>query len=135
MGVSRFSGEPGGDHGERDDHEQDARIGQQLPDRPLGLRTRLTGAHEESQQRPRGEPSEMGVVVDHPSSEGDVENDPEKEIMAIRFSDTELFLNPISWAEVQKVLKKDGVNSQLLAPTRVSKIVFETLYRMGTQPG
>lgn len=53
------------------------------------------------------------------------------EIMAIRFSDTELFKNPISFQELQYVLKQD--NLLLVSPNKINKDVFIKLYNLGNR--
>jgi predicted transcriptional regulator/predicted nucleic acid-binding protein/GNAT superfamily N-acetyltransferase len=44
----------------------------------------------------------------------------ENEIMALRFSDTELFPNPVSLTELREILKQEGIKTQLQSPTPVS---------------
>ncbi|MFZ2444801.1 MAG: GNAT family N-acetyltransferase [Syntrophobacteraceae bacterium] len=59
---------------------------------------------------------------------------PHGDIMAFRFSGTELFPNPISWERFQKILQEEqGRGSQIQSPVRVSSRVFERLYKCGTQ--
>ena len=55
------------------------------------------------------------------------------DVMAIRFSDTELFKNPIPWGELQEVLKKDGCNSLIQSPVHIPKHTFANLYAKGAQ--
>ena len=60
------------------------------------------------------------------------ENDLEKEIMAFRFSKTELFRQPVPWKQLQDVLLKyGGKNSQLQSPTSVSESCFLEFYHLG----
>jgi predicted nucleic acid-binding protein len=59
--------------------------------------------------------------------------DLEKEIMALRFGDTELFENPIEWNSLQEILRRFGCKSQLQSPVQVSPKLFEELYRRGMQ--
>lgn len=53
-------------------------------------------------------------------------------IMAIQFSHTELFSRPVSWQELQQILRHDGSPSQIQSPHRISSKTFLTLYRAGT---
>ena len=57
----------------------------------------------------------------------------ENEIMALRFSDTELFRAPIEWHELQQILRTHGCKSQLQSPVRISPELFAKLYTLGTQ--
>lgn len=56
-----------------------------------------------------------------------------QEIMALRFSDTELFTSPIKWADVQSILKRADCPSQLMSPYRIPNNVFAELYALGTR--
>ncbi|AFZ04540.1 GNAT family N-acetyltransferase [Calothrix sp. PCC 6303] len=49
-------------------------------------------------------------------------------IMAIRFSNTELFNNPVSYQELQQVLNKD--NLLLVSPNKINKESFIRLYNL-----
>ncbi|NEO81702.1 MAG: GNAT family N-acetyltransferase [Moorea sp. SIO4G3] len=57
-------------------------------------------------------------------------NDPNKKLMALRFSDTELFKNPIDLPEIQEIL---GKRLTLQSPLRIDKEQFTMIYREGTQ--
>ncbi|WP_293108686.1 GNAT family N-acetyltransferase [Moorena sp. SIOASIH] len=57
-------------------------------------------------------------------------NDPDKNMMALRFSDTELFKNPIDLAEIKEIL---GKRLTLQSPLRISQEQFTIIYREGTQ--
>jgi len=57
-------------------------------------------------------------------------NDPNKKLMALRFSDTEIFKNPIDLAEIQEIL---GKRLTLQSPLRIDKEQFTMIYREGTQ--
>ncbi|NEO49796.1 MAG: N-acetyltransferase, partial [Moorea sp. SIO4A3] len=57
-------------------------------------------------------------------------NDPNKNLMALRFSDTELFKNPIDLAEIKEIL---GKRLTLQSPLRIDKEQFTMIYREGTQ--
>jgi GNAT superfamily N-acetyltransferase len=59
--------------------------------------------------------------------------DLDREIMALRFSDTELFKNPIEWNELQSILRSGGCNTQIQSSVRVSAELFAQLYRRATQ--
>ena len=52
------------------------------------------------------------------TADKDIDND----IMAIRFSNTELLTNPISWEALQFVLAGSGCKSQIQSPTAISKM-------------
>ncbi len=52
-------------------------------------------------------------------------------IMAIRFSDTELFNNPVSYQELQQVLNKN--NLLLVSPNEINKESFIRLYNLGNR--
>ncbi|NEO23877.1 GNAT family N-acetyltransferase [Moorena sp. SIO4A5] len=57
-------------------------------------------------------------------------NDPNKKLMALRFSDTELFKNPIDLAEIQEIL---GKRLTLQSPLRIYQEQFTIIYRECTQ--
>ena len=60
--------------------------------------------------------------------------DVEKEIMAVRFSDTEPLANPITWGEATRILaEEEGTDRQLrpLSPVRISHSSFLRLYELG----
>jgi hypothetical protein len=59
------------------------------------------------------------------------EYDLNKEIMALRFSDTELFADPIEAGEMQRVLAKYGQRAMLISPVRTSAKAFGELYKLG----
>jgi len=66
------------------------------------------------------------------------DNNPENEIMAFRFSGTEVFSSPVHWQDIQETLKTtEGRGSQLQSPLRISKACFAHLYNQGAgmQPG
>lgn len=53
-------------------------------------------------------------------------------IMALRFSDTELFDSPVSWAKLQKILQRDkGCRSPLRSPVPISPSCFLHIYQRG----
>lgn len=57
----------------------------------------------------------------------------DNQIMALRFSDTELFTNPIEWNELQQVLRSFGCKTQIQFPVAVSPELFADLYRRATK--
>jgi len=62
----------------------------------------------------------------------DVANgDPDREIMVIRFSQTELFTSPIAFADAQLILQRSGKGNYFQSPLRISEEVFVQLYRDG----
>ena len=54
-------------------------------------------------------------------------------VMAIKFSDTELFDNPVPWDSVQNILRSHDCMSQLIQPTRIPDAAFEEIYRIATK--
>lgn len=56
-----------------------------------------------------------------------------QDIMALRFSDTELFTSPVKWSDVQSILKRADCPSQLMSPHRIPNNVFAELYSLGTK--
>jgi predicted nucleic acid-binding protein/GNAT superfamily N-acetyltransferase len=54
-------------------------------------------------------------------------------IMALRFSDTELFKAPISRKQALSILKNDGIKTQFQSPIYVPAQVFERLYTIGSK--
>lgn len=63
---------------------------------------------------------------------GTARGDPNGEIMAIRFSGTELFPRPISWKALQSCLETHGKRSQIQSPTKISAAAFRDIYALGT---
>ncbi|NER86726.1 MAG: GNAT family N-acetyltransferase [Moorea sp. SIO3A2] len=57
-------------------------------------------------------------------------NDPNKKLMALRFSNTELFKNPINLAEIKEIL---GKRVTVQSPLRIDQEQFTMIYREGTQ--
>jgi hypothetical protein len=57
--------------------------------------------------------------------------DLDKEIMAIRFSDTELFAAPIEERKMQEVLATYGQRAMLMSAVRISAKAFGELYELG----
>jgi predicted nucleic acid-binding protein/predicted GNAT family acetyltransferase/predicted transcriptional regulator len=56
--------------------------------------------------------------------------DVDKEIMAISFSDTEIFNSPISLSRIQKELKN---KSTFQSPLKVTNTIFEEIYKLGNE--
>ena len=60
--------------------------------------------------------------------------DVDQEIMAFRFSGTELFNNPIHRDKLQEIwMREKGQKFNILSPVRISNNTFLHLYKMGTQ--
>jgi GNAT superfamily N-acetyltransferase len=60
--------------------------------------------------------------------------DQTKEVMAFRFSKTELFRRPLGWTELQTVLKRaSGKRSPLVSPIEISESTFVEIYRHGVR--
>ena len=57
--------------------------------------------------------------------------DIDKEIMALIFSDTELFERPIYLPELRKILQGHRRKTQLQSPTAISVEIFDALYSAG----
>jgi hypothetical protein len=57
--------------------------------------------------------------------------DLERNLMALQFSDTELFHNPISWDDTRTILQRFGIRSTFQSPTEITEDVFIELYRRG----
>lgn len=62
-------------------------------------------------------------------AKGDINQD----IMALRFSDTELFTSPVKWKKLQEILKGYNCSSQIMSPVRIPTQIFAELYALGTQ--
>ena len=58
-------------------------------------------------------------------------DDIDANLMAVRYSDTQLLANPIRWDTFQAVLKEAGVRTQLQSPQLLPPQVFAKLYRKG----
>ena len=52
-------------------------------------------------------------------------------LMAVRYSDTQLLANPILWDTFQAVLQEAGVRTQLQSPQLIPPQVFAKLYGLG----
>jgi len=57
--------------------------------------------------------------------------DPNREIMAIRFADTELFQHRIGQKQLRRILRDHGVTSNLPSPVEIPEAAFEAVYRAG----
>ncbi|MCR9211389.1 MAG: GNAT family N-acetyltransferase [bacterium] len=53
------------------------------------------------------------------------------ELMALEFSDTELFRKTISWESAQSILQAHDIRSTFLSPTVITEDAFVELYRIG----
>lgn len=56
---------------------------------------------------------------------------PQAEIMALRFSGTELFRHPLSWEDLQTCLARHGKRSQIQSPTKIGAAAFRDIYAQG----
>jgi len=61
-------------------------------------------------------------------SAGGLDND----VMAVEFSDTELFKQPISWRDIQSTLHRHGMNSTFPSPVAIKEEIFLDFYKQGT---
>lgn len=59
------------------------------------------------------------------------DEDTEKEVMVLRFKNTEVFKKPISYDSVCDVFNKHNIGMQLLSPTKVSTDFFNEMYSLG----
>lgn len=58
----------------------------------------------------------------------------DEDIRALKFSHTELFRQPISYQEAQRILKKNGMKENTFAsPVQVSREVFFAIYEIGKE--
>ncbi len=55
----------------------------------------------------------------------------EGEVMAVQFTDTELFERPVDWTTIQSILHRYGKHSTFPSPVRIDEEVFVDLYRSG----
>lgn len=55
----------------------------------------------------------------------------DQNIMAIRFTDTELFRTPISWGKLTEMLKTHDITTQIQSPTIIPPEAFRDLYLAG----
>ena len=53
------------------------------------------------------------------------------QLMALEFSDTELFRSPITWDSAQSILRGFDIRSTFQSPTEISEDAFLALYRQG----
>ena len=58
-------------------------------------------------------------------------DDIDTNLMAVRYSDTQLLANPIRWDTFQAVLQEAGVRTQLQSPQLIPPQAFAKLYRQG----
>ncbi|MBN73819.1 MAG: hypothetical protein CME32_31570 [Gimesia sp.] len=56
---------------------------------------------------------------------------PTGNLMAIHFADTELFPNPIKYADFQSILQRFSIHTTLQSPTKISEKAFLEIYRLG----
>ena len=59
------------------------------------------------------------------------DRDPSNEIMALRFSHTFLFSNPVAWSDVSRFLENADVKPSLPSPMKIPADVFRHIYRLG----
>lgn len=58
-------------------------------------------------------------------------DDVEKEVMVLRFKNTEVFKKPISYDAVRDIFKRNETGVQLLSPTKISTDIFNEIYSLG----
>lgn len=68
-------------------------------------------------------------VYEWPEVLATAKGDPNRDIMAIRFHDTEL-LRPIAWEDFQTVLRAHGIKTNLESPVTIPPEVFAALYAL-----
>ena len=59
------------------------------------------------------------------------DKDIEKEVMVLRFKNTEVFKKPIDYDTLCKILQKNDIGVQLLSPTKVNADIFNEIYSHG----
>lgn len=62
-------------------------------------------------------------------------NDTDNEVMCVRFSNTELFSDPIPWTHLSSLLRDFGYAGNLQSPRRISREAFANIYRLANQKG
>jgi hypothetical protein len=63
-----------------------------------------------------------------------VDGDQNRNLMAIRFDDTERLLRSLMWKEFQPVLRRHGIKSNIQSPVGISEEVFVELYAGSNRP-
>ena len=58
--------------------------------------------------------------------------DPQGAVMALKFDDTERFLNPLRWDDFQAIIRPMGVNTNLQSPIEIPETAFVEIYERGT---
>ena len=61
-------------------------------------------------------------------AKGNIDTD----IMAIRYSETQLLTDPVAWGAFQPILRKVGIKTQLQSPQQIPPQVFGKLYTQGS---
>jgi predicted nucleic acid-binding protein len=61
-----------------------------------------------------------------------LEASPKGEVMALRFTDTELFSNRVGLGALERMARAEGHGLFLQGPWKVSRSIFESIYRQGT---
>jgi len=56
----------------------------------------------------------------------------ENKVMVLRFKNTEVFKNTVSYNTVCEILRKNNVGVQLLSPTKIQSNIFNEIYTLGT---
>ncbi len=59
------------------------------------------------------------------------EKDLNKDVMAFRFTKTELLRRPVPWKRLQEVLRRHGKGSQIQSPVKITEACFLELYQLG----
>jgi len=63
-----------------------------------------------------------------------VDGDLDKEIVAYRFSDTQLFINPVAYSEWQEITQQmKGKNPPIQSPAVMPRDIFELIYKLGME--
>lgn len=52
-----------------------------------------------------------------------------KEIMAIRFSDSHMLVKPMEWRRLNSILKESNINTTLQSPVRINRRAFSKIYK------
>ena len=59
------------------------------------------------------------------------DGDPSKEIMALKFSHTFPFRNPVGWRELSRLLESAKIKPSLPSPMKIPEKVFRNVYQLG----
>ena len=64
---------------------------------------------------------------------GAAQNSIENIIMAVKFSETTMLANAVSWKVLQEILKSNNLKNNIQSPVKIPFTVFENIYRAGSK--